>query len=118
MRRRSLMGAAAALCGHAAVGAPEIAELRWHTAEAGRTDPFVSWTIEVMHARFGLRVRRAPDLAGADVLTVGRTAPFCAMPTPGCRDPAAARLLAHFLASPAAQAHAAALADGRGGVGS
>ena len=50
----------------------------WQTGEGGRTDPFVSWVVEVMRARHGIMLRRAAPDEPADLATTDRPAPAIA----------------------------------------
>ena len=120
MRRRSLLGgggAASLLAGQAAAAGAATGEVRWYIGEGdGRTDPFVTWTVEIMQARFGLRVRPSHECEMADLLTLARAQGTDDWPiswrgsvvaiAENAGNPAGARALACFLATPQACAHA------------
>ena len=106
MRRRTILVAA----GLGAAGVPPAhpaAIVRWYVGENhGRTDPFVTWTMEVMQARFALRVRPTHQREHADLVTVARSADnrpgwhrTIVQVAAGAPNPAGARQLAAFLAT-------------------
>ncbi len=91
---------------------PAAAIVRWYVGEdQGRTDPFVTWTMEVMQARFALRVRPTHQREQADLVTVVRNANngmgwhgAIVTVADGAANPAGARRLAAFLSAATAPA--------------
>ncbi len=72
LRRRAVLAAAPVVLS-GMVRAAELAPVLWYAGPAtARTDPFIPWACEAMHARTGLRVRRTLDPAAADVVCTSR----------------------------------------------